>query len=140
MVHLIANSRLVYVKKLRIEHASVLTAPDIARFGRLGVTASVQPAFIASETTWLEKRVGPERLRRTYPFRSLLTAGAPLAGGSDCPVEPPHPLWGMAAARDRCGLVPEEGLSADQALALFTHLQVREDALALFGFVLSFII
>jgi predicted amidohydrolase YtcJ len=106
--------------RLRIEHASVLTATDIARFGRLGVTASVQPAFIASETTWLEKRVGPERLRRTYPFRSLLAAGAPLAGGSDCPVEPPHPLWGMAAARDRCGLVPEEGLSAEQALALFT--------------------
>lgn len=106
--------------RLRIEHASVLTTADIARFGRLGVTASVQPAFLASETTWLEKRVGPERLRRTYPFRSLLAAGTPLAGGSDCPVEPPHPLWGMAASRDRCGLVPEEGLSAPEALALFT--------------------
>lgn len=105
---------------LRIEHASVLTAEDIIRFGRLGITASVQPAFLASETGWLEKRVGPERLRRTYPLRSLLDAGARLAGGSDCPVEPPHPLWGMAAARDRCGLVPEEGLTADEALRLFT--------------------
>lgn len=106
--------------RLRVEHASVLTATDIARFGRLGVTASVQPAFIASETEWLEKRVGPERLLRTYPFRSLLDAGAPLAGGSDCPVEPPHPLWGMAAARDRCGIVPGESLTAEEALALFT--------------------
>lgn len=106
--------------RLRIEHASVLTTADIARFGRLGVTASVQPAFLASETTWLEKRVGPERMKRTYPLRSLLAAGTPLAGGSDCPVEPPHPLWGMAASRDRCGLVPAEGLSADDALALFT--------------------
>lgn len=105
---------------LRIEHASVLTETDIARFGRLGVTASVQPAFITSETTWLEKRMGPERLRRTYPFRSLLDAGTPLAGGSDCPVEPPHPLWGMATARDRCGLVPEQALTAAEALALFT--------------------
>ncbi len=105
---------------LRVEHASVLTADDIARFGRLGVTASVQPAFLASETTWLEKRVGPERMRRTYAFRSLLDAGASLAGGSDCPVEPPHPLWGMAAARDRCGLVPEEAITAEEALALFT--------------------
>jgi hypothetical protein len=105
---------------LRIEHASVLTPGDIDRFGRLGVTASVQPAFLASETSWLEKRVGAERLRRTYPFRSLASAGAPLAGGSDSPVEPPHPLQGLAAARDRCGLVPEEGLDAAAALALFT--------------------
>lgn len=105
---------------LRIEHASVLTADDIARFGRLGVTASVQPAFMASETEWLEKRVGKERLERTYPLRSLRDAGAPLAGGSDCPVEPPHPLWGMAAARDRCGIVPRESLDAEDALALFT--------------------
>ncbi len=105
---------------LRIEHASVLTQADIARFGRLGITASVQPAFLASETGWLEKRVGADRMRRTYPFRSLLDAGTPLAGGSDCPVEPPHPLWGMAAARDRCGLVPEESLTATEALALFT--------------------
>jgi predicted amidohydrolase YtcJ len=57
---------------------------------------------------------------RTYPFRSLLEAGAPVAGSSDCPVEPPHPLWGMAAARDRAGIVPDEGLEADQALTLFT--------------------
>ena len=105
---------------LRIEHASVLTERDIDRFGALGVTASVQPAFIASETGWLEKRLGAERVRRTYPFRSLAGAGAPLAGGSDSPVEPPHPLWGMAAARDRCGFVPEEGLDAGAALAMFT--------------------
>jgi len=106
--------------RLRIEHASVLTESDIARFGSLGVTASVQPAFIASETGWLEKRVGPERLARTYPFRSLLDAGASLAGGSDSPVEPPHPLWGMAAARDRCGIVPGEAVTAEEALAMFT--------------------
>lgn len=111
--------------RLRVEHASVLTADDIIRFGRLGVTASVQPAFIASETGWLEKRVGPDRLGRTYPFRSLADAGAPLAGGSDCPVEPPHPLWGMAAARDRCGIVPEEALDAGEALALFTDDSAR---------------
>jgi predicted amidohydrolase YtcJ len=106
--------------RLRVEHASVLTSDDIARFGRLRITASIQPAFIASETAWLEKRLGPERLARTYPFRSLADAGAPLAGGSDCPVEPPQPLWGMAAARDRCGIVPDEALEPAEALALFT--------------------
>ena len=105
---------------LRVEHASVLAEADITRFGSLGITASVQPAFIASETGWLEKRLGRDRLTRTYPFRSLAEAGAPLAGGSDSPVEPPHPLWGMATARDRCGLVPEESLDGAAALAMFT--------------------
>ena len=107
--------------RLRIEHASVLAEADIARFGRLGITASIQPAFIASETGWLEKRVGPDRLRRTYPFRSLADAGTRLAGGSDSPVEPPHPLHGMAAARDRLGLVPEEALTPEESFQLFTE-------------------
>ena len=105
---------------LRVEHASVLTEDDISRFGRMGVTACVQPAFMASETTWLRKRVGPARLLRTYPFRSLADAGVPLAGGSDCPVEPPHPLPNMAAARDRCGIVPEQALTHSEALEMFT--------------------
>lgn len=106
--------------RLRIEHASVLGPDEVATFARLGVTASVQPAFMASETEWLEKRVGSARLPQTYPLRTLLDAGVPLAGGSDCPVEPPHPLSGIAAARDRCGIVPAESLSAAEALSLFT--------------------
>ena len=106
--------------QLRVEHASVLGKEEIARFANTGVTASVQPAFMASETGWLEDRLGPERLSLTYPLRTLTDVGVPLAGGSDCPVEPPHPLWGMAAARDRCGIVPDQALSAEEALALFT--------------------
>lgn len=106
--------------RMRIEHASTLRREDVDRLARLGAWASVQPAFLASETGWLPSRLGPERLRRTYPFASLRRAGIPLAGGSDCPVEPPHPLWGMAAARDRAGMVPEEALSPADALALFT--------------------
>jgi len=107
-------------RRLRLEHASVLLPDDVTRIADLGIVASVQPAFLASETTWLERRVGPERLPLTYPLRSLLDAGALLAGGSDCPVEPPHPLWGMAAARDRAGIWPAERLDAGEALALFT--------------------
>jgi len=105
---------------LRLEHASLLTEEDVLRIARLGIVASVQPAFLGSERDWLPRRLGPDRLRRAYPFRSLLAAGALLAGGSDCPVEPPHPLRGMALARDRNGITPEEALSADQALHLFT--------------------
>lgn len=105
---------------LRIEHVSVVTRADIQRFARLGVTASVQPAFIGSETGWLADRVGAARLGSTYPFRSLRDAGVMLAGGSDCPVEPPNPWAGMALARDRAGIVPAESLTAEEALALFT--------------------
>ena len=106
--------------RMRLEHASVLTPADIGRLAELGVIASVQPAFLASETTWLESRVGPERLARTYAFSSLESAGVALAGGSDCPVEPPDPWAGIALARDRAGIVPEEGLSAESAFRLFT--------------------
>lgn len=105
---------------LRIEHVSVATAEDCRRLAGLGVTACIQPAFLPSDSPWLEARLGPERLSAAYPFRSLADAGVPLAGGSDCPVEPPHPLWGMAAARDRAGFHPEQALTAAEALDLFT--------------------
>ncbi len=105
---------------LRVEHASVLDEADLEGLARVGATASVQPAFLASEFDWLENRLGPERTKRTYAFRSMLDAGISLAGGSDCPVEPPNPLLGMAAARDRCGLVPAEAISGSEALGLFT--------------------
>jgi predicted amidohydrolase YtcJ len=107
-------------RRLRIEHASLLAADDLTRIGELGVTACVQPAFLGSETTWLERRVGRDRLSRTYPFATLERNGAHLAGSSDCPVEPPHPLWGMALARDRAGIVMSEALPPERALALFT--------------------
>jgi predicted amidohydrolase YtcJ len=105
---------------LRIEHVSVITGRDIERLADLGVTAVVQPAFLMSEVDWLEGRVGIERIDRTYAFRSLLEAGVPLAGSSDCPVEPPSPWWGIAAARDRAGLTPAERLNPAQAFGLFT--------------------
>ena len=104
---------------LRIEHASVLTERDIQRFGDLGIIASVQPAFLASEQNWLGKRLGG-RTEFTYPFRSLTDVGAVLAGGSDCPVEPPHPLWGLAAAHNRGAIAPNETLTGDEILAAFT--------------------
>jgi predicted amidohydrolase YtcJ len=105
--------------RLRVEHASVLTEATIHRMSRLGVTASIQPAFLASEATWLEKRLGPERMSHAYPFRSLLEAGVPLLGGSDSPVELPDPETGITAAVDRHGINPTESLTRDQAEALF---------------------
>lgn len=106
--------------RLRIEHASVLRVSDIERMAELGVTASIQPAFLGSEHDWIATILGTERLNRTYAFRTMLAAGVALAGGSDCPVEPPSPLAGIAAARHRYGVVESEGLTAGQALDLFT--------------------
>jgi predicted amidohydrolase YtcJ len=107
--------------RLRLEHASVLTQEDVHRIGALGITCSVQPAFIGSEAGWVGERVGPERLAGTYAFRSLLAAGATLAAGSDSPVEDPDPWSGMALARDRAGLTPHESLDAAAALRMFTE-------------------
>ncbi len=106
--------------RLRVEHASILTNPTIDRMADLGVIASIQPAFLASEESWLEKRLGPGRMRRAYPFRSLLEAGVPLLGGSDSPVELPDTEIGINAAVHRHGINPEQALTRGQAEALFT--------------------
>lgn len=105
--------------KLRVEHASILTDATIERMARLGVTASIQPAFLASEESWLEKRLGPERMSRAYRFKSLMEAGVPLLGGSDSPVELPDPETGINAAVMRHGINPDEALTREQAEALF---------------------
>lgn len=104
---------------LRVEHASILTNPTIDRMADMGVTASVQPAFLASEETWLEKRLGSDRMSRAYPFRSLLEAGVPLLGGSDSPVELPDPETGINAAVVRHGINTDQALTRSQAEELF---------------------
>ena len=105
--------------QLRVEHASVLTDPTIDHMARLGVSASVQPAFLASEHHWLGKRLG-KRVDLVYRFRSLLEAGVTVLGGSDAPVEYPDPIVGIDAAVNRRGVNPGESLTRDQAEALFT--------------------
>jgi predicted amidohydrolase YtcJ len=104
---------------LRVEHASLLTDSAIERMARLAVTASVQPAFLGSEASWLHKRLGEERMERVYPFRTLVEAGVHLLGGSDSPVELPDPNCGIRAAVNRNGFNAAQALSQDQATALF---------------------
>ncbi|HEY3173498.1 MAG TPA: amidohydrolase [Thermoanaerobaculia bacterium] len=112
----------------RIEHAQVIALEDIPRFGREGVIASVQPTHATSDMPWAEARVGPERIRGAYAWRSLKNGGAHLAGGSDFPVESENPLLGFYAAITRQdlrgeparGWRPSERLTRREALALFT--------------------
>ncbi len=104
--------------RLRVEHVSILSKAAIGRMAGLGVTASVQPAFLASED-WLPKRLGEERMGLVYPFRSLLEAGVRVVGGSDSPVEMPDPEVGILAAVDRHGLNPAQAITEPEARSLF---------------------
>ncbi len=85
---------------------------------RDGVIASVQPHFTVSDF-WVVDRVGPTRARGVYPFKSLIEHGLMVTGGSDCPVEPIDPMFGVCAAVSRESF-PEERLSVDEALSLYT--------------------
>ncbi len=112
----------------RIEHAQVVTLSDIPRFAKLGVIASIQPTHATSDMNMAEDRVGAERIKGAYAWRSLLNAGARLAGGSDFPVELPNPFLGLYAAvtrQDSDGRPPggwhgEQKLTREEALRLFT--------------------
>jgi predicted amidohydrolase YtcJ len=112
----------------RVEHAQVVAPEDWGRFGALGAIPSVQPRHATSDMRWAEARLGPERLRGAYAWRRLAAPGAPLALGSDFPVEPSSPLLGIYAARTRQdedaqppgGFQPDQRLSGVEALAGFT--------------------
>jgi predicted amidohydrolase YtcJ len=105
--------------RLRVEHVSLAPDDAIDRLVRLGVVASIQPAFVASDGPWLAGLLG-ERVRDAYRFGSLARAGAAVAGGSDCPVDPASPLWGMRWARERDGFGDTEAVDGATALAWWT--------------------
>jgi len=104
----------------RIEHASMLTENVIKDMAKYGVIASCQPPFINSEYNWITKRIGSDRCKYTYPMKSIVNAGVLLASGSDCPVEDPHPIFGLHALVTRNGFVPDECLSMEEALKSYT--------------------
>lgn len=115
-------------RRFKIEHAQHLRRADFARFAALGVQPSMQPYHAIDDGRWAEKRIGPERIKTTYAFRSLLDAGARLAFGSDAPVAPLDPIQGIYGAVTRStldgknpgGWVPEEKISVDEALRAYT--------------------
>jgi predicted amidohydrolase YtcJ len=115
-------------RRWRIEHAQVVDPADIARFGQHGIVASMQPQHQTSDRLMAEARLGPGRLTGAYAWRSIAATGAPLAFGSDAPVEVPDPFAGWAAAVTRedaggqpfGGWQPQEAISRELALAAYT--------------------
>ncbi len=108
----------------RIEHAQHVHVDDVARAGRLGVVASVQPIHLTFDAVAV-KDLLPDRVARAYPLRSLARAGARLAFGSDAPVASPDVFAGLRAACRRVGASGErlnlaEALSPDEALMAYT--------------------
>ena len=115
-------------RRFRVEHAQHLRPEDIPRFGAQRVVASMQPYHAIDDGRWVEKRIGPVRIRTTYAFRTLLDTEAPLAFGSDWTVAPLDPMLGVYAAvtrrtlddRNPGGWVPEQKITVGEALRAYT--------------------
>ncbi|MCK4235466.1 MAG: amidohydrolase family protein, partial [Candidatus Krumholzibacteria bacterium] len=112
----------------RIEHAQVVSQEDIPRFATLGVIPSMQFTHCTSDMPWAGKRLGPARLLGAYAWRSFLSTGCRIPGGSDFPVESINPFLGIYAAVTRMdlqgnpegGWMPEQCLSVEEASRAFT--------------------
>jgi predicted amidohydrolase YtcJ len=113
--------------RYRIEHSQVVDPPDFARYKQLGVIASMQPNHLLTDMNWAEQRLGPERAKGSYAWKSFLDAGVVLAFGTDYPVEPITPFRGVYAAVTRmneagtASYFPGEKLNIWQALYAYTQ-------------------
>ncbi|WP_375289524.1 amidohydrolase, partial [Qipengyuania sp.] len=115
-------------RRWRIEHAQIVDPADIAKFGRHGIIASMQPVHQTSDRLMAEARLGESRLPGAYAWRSIKDAGGRLAFGSDAPVEAADPFAGWAAAVTRTdaagepfgGWLPRERVTREEALAAYT--------------------
>jgi len=104
----------------RIEHAQVLALTDIPRVHELQLIASMQPTHATSDMNMAEKRIGPERLKGAYAWRTFLAQGTVIAAGSDFPVESPNPFYGLYSAVTRTDHdgSPPGGWHGEQAMTL----------------------
>ncbi|MFC2169299.1 amidohydrolase [Acidobacteriota bacterium] len=117
--------------RIRIEHAQILSPPDIPRFAELETIPSMQPIHCPMDMDFAESRIGSERMKGAYIWNTLLSTGARIAAGSDTPAFPvdySNPLWGIYAAvtrqdnegRPPGGWYPEEKVSRLDALKMYT--------------------
>ena len=115
-------------RRWRIEHSQHMAVKDFVRYARLGVIASVQPYHAIDDGRWAETRIGPDRIKRTYAFRTFLDNGVRLAFGTDWSVAPLSPMWTVYAAVTRAtldgknpdGWVPEQKLTVSEAIEAYT--------------------
>jgi predicted amidohydrolase YtcJ len=116
-------------RRLRIEHAQHIAPKDFDRFAALKIIASVQPYHAIDDGRWAERRIGAERIKTTYAFRTLLDKGVRLALGTDWSVAPLNPMLTLYAATTRStldgkhpeGWVPEQKISIAEAVSAYTR-------------------
>jgi len=116
-------------RRFRVEHAQHLRPQEIPLFGPRRVVPSMQPYHAIDDGRWVEQRIGPERIKTTYAFRTLLDTEAPLAFGSDWTVAPLDPMLGVYAAVTRRtldnknpgGWVPDQKITVGEALRAYTY-------------------
>ncbi len=116
-------------RRFRIEHAQHVRPQEFAKFAELGVIASMQPYHAVDDGRWLQNRIGLERCRTSFAWRSMLDAGVPLAFGTDWPIAPLNPLLGVWAAVTRQtldrkhpgGWIPEQRLTLEESLRAYTQ-------------------
>jgi predicted amidohydrolase YtcJ len=112
----------------RIEHAQIVAPEDFARFASLKVIASMQPSHETTDMRWAEKRLGPERIKGAYAWKTMLDHGVKLAFGTDWPVEVINPMRGIHACVTRQlpdgtpagGWQPQEKISMDECISAYT--------------------
>ncbi|MEP7087910.1 MAG: amidohydrolase family protein [Gemmatimonadota bacterium] len=110
--------------RLRIEHAQIISPQDIPRFAQLGVIPSMQASHQTSDMPWAERRLGSERIRGAYAWRSLLNTGVVIPNGTDFPVEHVNPIitFHSSVTRQDADNMPAGGWYPDQRMT-------REEAL-----------
>lgn len=115
-------------RRFTIEHAQHMRMEDLKRFAGQKVVASMQPFHIIDDGRWAWKRLDEKRLKGTYAFRTILDSGGVLAFGSDSPVAPLNPLFGVYGAVTRRtlddknpgGWIPEQKISVEETVRAFT--------------------
>ncbi|MBI4429359.1 MAG: amidohydrolase [Ignavibacteriales bacterium] len=121
-------------RRFRLVHAQVIAPKDFQRLGALGVIAEVQPVHLSDDMRWMEERIGNERCKGAYAFKSILKSGAMLSFGTDWPGTsaaeyPINPLLGLYAAVTRQtldglpadGWFPEERIDIKEAIKAYTY-------------------
>jgi predicted amidohydrolase YtcJ len=114
--------------RFRIEHSQIVNLADIPRYAELGIIPAMQPQHAISDMPWTEDRIGSERVKGAYAFRSFLDEGVIISCGSDFPVEIPNPLIGIHNAVTRQdkngypegGWLPEQRMTVEEAIKGYT--------------------
>lgn len=120
-------------RRFRLVHAQVIAPNDFKRLGELGVIAEVQPFHLSDDMRWMEERIGRERCKGAYAFKSIMESGAMLCFGTDWPGTsaseyPINPMLGLYAAVTRQtikgepkeGWFPEQRIDIKDAIRAYT--------------------